>query len=289
MKTIKKFGLAGVFMALIALSACTKNDLSPNTEETALATDNARMDNESDNIGTVINAIAYSNNLSDVAQKLDGAGKIFGNVTLPECAVVTVDTISNPKSITVNFGSTPCLCDEWDGMYRQGVVKATWTGNYKETGTVITITTTDYYRGITADQMDKIEATKVVTNIGPNANGNFQFHIVATIKIYYFTGETSDWNVDKIKEWSEGQFTADINDDVFVITGTVNGTNRNGLPVSGTITTPIVKNSCDWYVSGVMEITRGNFPQITLDYGNGTCDDQATVTVNGNTKTITLK
>lgn len=289
MRTTSKIAFAAILLGALSFTACQKSALSPNAEETQLATDNARMDNESDNIGTVVNAIAYTNGLSSIGQKLEGGGKIFGNVTLPECATVTVDTVSNPKSITVDFGSTPCLCDQWDGLYRQGVVKATWTGPYKESGTVINITTTDYYRGIAPDQMDRYDVNRTVTNMGDNANGNLQFHIVSTVNVYYFDGQTANWSADKIKEWTQGESTPDLNDDVFVITGTVTGTNRNGVPVSATITTPITKNACQWYVSGVVEITRGNFPTITLDYGNGNCDNLATLTVNGHTKTITLK
>ena len=288
MKNIKKMALASLFLAAIAFSACQKSGLNPLDTETTLATDNARMDNESDNVGSVVNAIATSSGIGNIGGKLEGGG-IFGNITLPPCATVTLDTISSPKSIVVDFGTSPCLCDQWDGRYRQGVVKATWTGAYRDPGTVITITTTDYYRGDVADQMNKYDVNRTVTNMGLDANGNLQFHLVGVVNVTYYTGETANWNVDKLKEWTQGESTPDPNDDVFVITGSVTGTNRNGIPVTATITTPIVRNSCQWYVSGIVEITRGALPKIVLDYGNGNCDDQATITVNGQTKTITLK
>lgn len=276
-------------MAVIAFSACQKSDMSSFNAETTLATDNARMDNESDNIDAIVNAIAVTNKIALPGGKLDGPGGVFGNITLPACATVTVDTISIPKSITVDFGSTPCLCDQWDGKYRQGIIKATWTGKRKDPGSVVTITTTDYMRGVAADQMDKYDINRTVTNLGFNDAGNLQFHIVSTLNVTFFTGETANWNVDKTKEWTEGESTADLNDDVFSITGGVTGTNRNGVQVTTTITTPIIKNACEWYVSGVEEIARQNLPTITLDYGNGNCDNVATITVNGQTKTIQLK
>ncbi len=288
MRTTMKIAFASLFIAALAFTACQKSGLLPNAEDTQLATDNARMDNESDNIGSVINAIAYSNGMSSIGQKTEGPGGVFGNITLPACATVTIDTISNPKSITVDFGSSPCLCDQWDNLYRQGVIKATWTGAYRDPGTVITIVTTNFYRGIATDQMDKYDVNRTVTNMGPNANGNLQFHIVTTINVSYFDGTTSNWSADKMREWIQGESTKDISDDVFVITGSVSGTNRNGIPVSATITTPLTKNACTWFVSGVVEITRGTMPTITLDYGNGNCDNLATITVNGHTKTITL-
>jgi len=240
MKKIRKIVLGGLFLTAIAFSACQKSGMNPLDSETTLATDNARMDNESDNVGSVVNAIATSNGIGNVAGKLEGGG-VFGNITLPECATVTIDTVSSPKSIIVDFGTSPCLCDQWDGRYRQGMVKATWTGAYRDPGTVITITTTDYFRGDAADQMDKLDINRTVTNMGPAANGNLQFHLVGVVNVTYYTGETANWNVDKIKEWTQGASTVDPNDDVLVITGTVTGTNRNGIPVSATITTPLVK------------------------------------------------
>jgi len=290
MRTNKKLALASVFMAIIGFYACQKSDMSTFSAETTLATDNARMDNESDNMGALVNAIALSNGMSNLGGKLEGpGGGAFGNITLPACATVTVDTISDPKSITVDFGSSPCLCDQWDGRYRQGTLKATWSGSYRQPGTVISFVTTNYYRGDAVDQMDKYDVNRTVTNMGLNNAGNLQYHIVATVNVTYFNGETANWNVDKTKEWKEGESTLDVSDDVFSITGTVTGTNRNGVPVTATITTPIIKNACEWYVSGVAEITRSNMPTITFDYGNGNCDNVATITVNGQTKTITLK
>lgn len=287
MRTSKKLGLAGLFAAIVAFSACQKSEISSfDSAETTVARDNARMDNESDKISSVINGIAATNGMNSIGEKLQGPG---GNIVLPACATVTLDTTSDPKSITIDFGSTPCLCDEWDGRYRQGIIKATWTGAYKEPGTVLTITTTDYYRGDATDQMDKYDLNKTVTNLGFNDAGNLEYHVVATANVTYYNGETANWNVDKTREWTEGESTNDVSDDVFSITGGVNGTNRNGLPVTATITTPIIKNACDWYVSGVVEISRGNLPTITLDYGNGNCDNVATLSANGQTKTIELK
>jgi hypothetical protein len=42
------------------------------------------------------------------------------------------------------------------------------------------------------------------------------------------------------------------------------------------------------FTQGVLEHTPSGKAMRTIDYGNGACDDQATVTINGNTYTITL-
>lgn len=53
---------------------------------------------------------------------------------------------------------------------------------------------------------------------------------------------------------------------------------------------PIIRKfTCAWRVKGEITFTRNsNTKTAVLDYGDGSCDDQATVTVNGKTHTITL-
>jgi hypothetical protein len=103
-----------------------------------------------------------------------------------------------------------------------------------------------------------------------------------------FDGLTSNWTADKEKEWVQGTSTTDRSDDVFLFTGSMSGTNLNGVAYTATIVAPLTKDACDWYVSGTVEIVRANMPNVTLNYGDGICDDQATITVNGVSKNITL-
>jgi hypothetical protein len=55
------------------------------------------------------------------------------------------------------------------------------------------------------------------------------------------------------------------------------------------ITAPLIsKMTCEHFVSGIVDITPAAEPIRTLNYGNGECDDKATVTVSGITFEITL-
>ena len=283
MKAVHKISLGGVLVLLIAFAACQKNNLSAPDDAAVLATSNARIDNESNKVEDVVNSVALSQGIN-LSPKLEG-----GFISLlPACATVTVDTLAMPHSMVVDFGSSPCLCDQWDNRYRQGVVTVTWTGGYKDPGTVINYTTTNYYRGDSPDQMDQINFTKTVTNEGLNDKGNLHYHIVTNGSMTTFDGLTSNWTADKEKEWLQGTSTPDRGDDLFAYTGTMSGTNLNGVAYTGTIVNPLMKDACDWYVSGTVEIVRANLPNVTLNYGDGICDDQATITVNGVSKNITL-
>ena len=57
------------------------------------------------------------------------------------CATLTIipfDLLTFPKEITINFGTSNCLCD--DGVYRRGEIFITTTGWYEDSSTVINIT-----------------------------------------------------------------------------------------------------------------------------------------------------
>src|SRR5690242_9396509 len=102
-KTFASISLIAAFAAFTFLSSCKKD--SANNDTTAV-TDNAMAEGESNSIIQAVNSAADDNNVrSD-----DGLDSI-----LPPCAVVTVDTpVNGTKSITIDFGSTPCLCFNWD-------------------------------------------------------------------------------------------------------------------------------------------------------------------------------
>jgi hypothetical protein len=63
----------------------------------------------------------------------------------------------------------------------------------------------------------------------------------------------------------------------------------NGDTVQANIQTPLLKAvDCQWIKQGSILITPSNKPVRLLDYGNGNCDNQATITVNNIVHNITL-
>jgi hypothetical protein len=91
-------------------------------------------------------------------------------------------------------------------------------------------------------------------------------------------------------EWAEGHNTPFIwRDDVYMISGTHNVVASNGSTLSATATQALeFALNCYWIKSGVIEFQHSALPLIILDYGDGTCDDDATVTINGTTYNIKL-
>ena len=78
-------------------------------------------------------------------------------------------------------------------------------------------------------------------------------------------------------------------DDVYQFTGGKRGGNANGKTWSSTVIIPLIKAfSCRWISQGTVEI-RVNETVGLLNFGNGACDNAATVTVNGVSREITLR
>lgn len=261
-------------------SACQKDAVTGDffSEDITSAKNEAFVDNESAIIDDIAKIVSYDN--------LSGVRGIFDQ--LPACATVTYDTVLTPKTVTVDFGSTPCLSD-WDNKYRTGVITISWTGSMTEVGTVKTLATLNYYVGTTMDSLNKFDYVKTITNMGLNANGKVHFAIVVpSATITLVDGSTISWMANRDREWIQGIGTPDPNDDAFLITGGSSGTDQLGQPFTVEITTPLLKDACPWVVSGVKEITHGTGLTRVMDYGNGDCDNVAVIEVNGNEKVIHL-
>ena len=78
-------------------------------------------------------------------------------------------------------------------------------------------------------------------------------------------------------------------DDVYSITGTASGTGFDGTAFTSNITNPlIVALNCHWIEKGTIVFTpSGKLPR-TIDFGNGDCDANATITIAGATFNIVL-
>jgi hypothetical protein len=48
------------------------------------------------------------------------------------------------------------------------------------------------------------------------------------------------------------------------------------------------KLNCQWIVSGILTLQVTGLPLITMDYGDGTCNNNANIIINGQTYPITL-
>jgi hypothetical protein len=276
---MKKLNLALTWIAvasfILLVTSCNKDE-DIQTEDMSSSKDNAYAEATFENLGDIADE-AYD--MSTGHLKSSEINRIF----LSDCATVTLDTTVFPYELTIDFGDTNCLCN--DGKYRRGKIIISFTGRYRHEGTVITTGFEDYY----VDD-NKVEGTRVVTNMGMNADSNYYFTIeVVGVITYANNGGTVSWSSSREREWIQGYYTGNRWDDIYLITGTAHGVRPAGDTWDTEIINPLrVELACRFIVSGTVEITPENRPVRLLDYGNGDCDNIATVLVNGVTYTIYL-
>jgi hypothetical protein len=220
--------------------------------------------------------------VSDAAKNAqDSLGKIE-LTTLNTCATLSIsslDTVTWPKTLTLDFGTTNCLGN--DLRYRRGKIIAVVTGWWRNPGTTVTVTFDQYFVND-----HQILGTKTITNEGRNSANHLVYHIHFPDGqiIKPNGGGTVTWQTDREHEWIEGENTL-FNpwDDVYLIRGTAGGTSANGTNYSlSTVIDLNVKIGCRWIRAGELDFDIQNVPTITINFGNGTCDAFAKAYFQGN-------
>jgi hypothetical protein len=191
---------------------------------------------------------------------------------------IIIDTTSNPKTILIDFGTDDCIGN--DGRIRKGILHVSYSGRYREEGTVITITPENY-----TVNGNLVQGQKRIENLGTNSSGQLHFAISANGTVTAPGNAWSiSWTANRTRTWVEGQSTLNWLDDVYEITGSGSGVNRNGIPYTMTITQALrAKLSCAWLVSGSITLQPEDYEARYIDFGNGTCDSGFTVTVDDET------
>lgn len=203
---------------------------------------------------------------------------------LGPCAEVTLDTTVMPHVLTIDFGPENCMGP--DGNNRRGQIIISFNQAFPLPGSLITTTFNEYHVND-----NHVQGTKTRENTGFNEDGFIQFHFTVDGSVTLAAnGETISRQADHIRFWIEGfespQFWFD---DVHLITGQATTTHSLGWSATRTIINPLRKEmSCPHFVSGTVEIERTGRPTALLDYGDGECDDLATITIGDNTFVIEL-
>lgn len=255
----------------LAFTSCKKDQAEPQTPspDFTTAADHAR-------------ALDY---FSDMMEQVDAAATDNGLRDAEDaCApTVTFDTMAMPHTMTIDFGNVNCTAA--NGRTRRGIIQVSYTGPYAAQGTVITITPQDYYVND-----NQVEGTKTVTNMGLNEEQVPWFTVVVDATITAGDGSwTTSHHADRIRTWVAGSTTQAPMDDAYRITGGSHGVNRQGLPYTASITEALhAQVACPFITQGTVAITPEGLATRFIDFGDGTCDNQAVLSVNGYSITIIL-
>lgn len=280
-----KILLIGAFVALQLFFSCS-SDESPATDTSAISQDDASLTAKIDATIGDITAIAedqYSEQKSMAAKT-----SIIRLSILPECADVTPVVENNTWTRTVDFGTSGCTLN--NGNVIKGKIIISGDTNFSLPNYVIHYTFQGFYHNGNLVEGNKnitlnLESTELQSETHPVLD-----HDIA-LTVTFPDGRIYDVDGTRTTEMTEGYSTPDQwNDNVFLITGNVAVTKRNGASVTHATVTPLrFVMSCAYAfpVSGTSTITKNN-TTANLDFGNGACDKTVTITINNSTFIITL-
>lgn len=245
------------------------------TDDSEQEIPNALAFNADDNIraAQVDNTVEGTFSIIDNAfvESLDGRSQ---NVTLfPECAVITIIPDGEEGVIIVNFGEG---CTLNNGANVTGMITLNYGGIISGTRTI-----TYAFENFTYNT-HQVSGGGVVLRELANTMGHPQSTVDAAI-VVAFTGTniTATRTGTRVAEWVEGVGSGTWLDNVYYITGNWDTQFSNGFTRSGVVTQKLVRElSCAYITSGVLNITQNNIPAI-ISWGEGTCDNLATIEVAG--------
>lgn len=273
--SLKNFGLATIAIAALSTSSCKKETVNP----VAPALTNEQFTSARMNyldVQTILNeAIATGN----VSFKTEGALLTNG------CAAITSDTMANPHTVLIDFGDA---CTGSDGKVRGGQIYATYNNtDLSLTGTVINAVFYDY----TVDG-DTIGGSIDLTNNGPGPNADMEGTIVVNSNISFEGNAGNLEGVFNYDLWFDDLSTPGRpEDDAFLFLGSGSGYTTGGRAFTQQINVPLIRSravGCNFFVYGEVNVDVAGESTRTFNYGDGTCDNLATVTQDGVTQTITL-
>lgn len=269
MKTSKLL-LSGLLMA--ALVSCKKED---DTQQQPQPNSETSED--------VAMSMTFDEEITNMSQmSLEGDMKGKKSTTWLSCVTFGIDTTGPVTEITLDFGTTNCKGD--DGRNRRGKLLITFEDSPFDPGSVVTVTSMGY-----AINDHEITGSKSITFMGFNADGDPYNTLQTTLAIKKPSGKTITWNSTQERVWVDGFGNLDPKDNAVEVTGNADGTTANGVAFNIDILSPLrVEATCSYIVSGTFELSGPTFATRLFDYGNGSCDRNATVTVNGTTYNISL-
>ncbi len=270
--------LIGTVLFVFTLTTGCKKDNDSDTEDiTTTAEDVGQAESVSSDVDNMTAEVARMSSFSPDASQ----DPSFDQFNFASCATVTNDSVNHV--LTFDFGTG---CVGRDGRTRSGQVIVNYTGTgYFVAGSSWVITFNNHYVN-----GRHVEGTRTVVNNGLNGDGNMTWTIdVQNMKITRPDGTWRSWNGQRTREMVSGFGDNTWTNDVYLINGAFSGTNSAGETVTGTLTNVRRDHSCHFITSGTIVITPSGRPSRTIDFGSGDCDDLATVSRNGVSRTIHLR
>ena len=270
MKILKKTMITFALCSIASLVVSCDKDDETTQDPNSFSAENAVLAAQTDN--TVEGTLTIMENGFDenVTPTLRANSISF----FPECTTITFSPNGDGTgTIILDFGAG---CTLNNGATVSGKINLAY-GAISNNSRTITYTFEEYTynnKGVTGggDIVRELE----------NANGNPASTVNETIMVTFPSSSITATRTGlRIAEWVEGVGSGTWTDNVYNITGNWNTTFTNGFSRTGEVTQTLVRKlSCFYLVEGVLEVTQDGLTG-TLDFGDGTCDNDAVFTFNG--------
>jgi hypothetical protein len=270
---------AAFLVAPVLMVSCKKRETFDPTALQEAAGDQARVEAEQNFLGDA----------TDNQGENDGSRRVAGvdSTYLPACATVTYN--SSTRRLTIDFGTTNCLCR--DGVYRRGKVYVDFSGPvWPAAGARAYLTTDNFFVNDNQHLVQKILFHEGINSAGERVlRDTVQQHQVIT------PDGTIQWSATRTFRQTQGQNTWQRWDDVWLIEGSAQGTSRRNNPFTTQILDPLkVVGSCIFRVpvKGIWQLsTQNHTVKVNYDpYNNEACDRVASVQVdNRNPVNVTIQ
>lgn len=235
-------------------------------------------------IQSIIDNTLSDNTLQDVFITLNTYSNYYLTNNSSKIDTVPIVTISPkypldsfPKTMQIDYrDGVNCI----DGKFRKGKIIATvynfWNLTENDSMNVELV-------DLTIDSI-KINSNMIIKFTGDTSNIKYNFKI-SNCLFSFNNGEHFQINSNKTISYISGFKTAnDFSDDIFLIDGKSNGINRKQIGFEANIKNPI-KYVTECYggtiTQGKLEIISQGATKRIIDFGNGSCDKIANVTING--------
>ncbi|MCX6351743.1 MAG: hypothetical protein NTX03_07765 [Bacteroidetes bacterium] len=211
---------------------------------------------------------------------------------LTDCATVTVeDSVSATKKYKITFGNGTDSCLGKDGRNRIGTLRISITdGKFRTLGSKIVIKTDGYYvNGV------HIQGTKTVNTYAGTGGADLIYKII-------INGEDgSEYAIITRKDGKVHKWKATVYNEVYFMSSTsivdycLHSGNGVGVASNGKSYTVNITNKlksapgCKWIEQGTIEITPEGKAKRVIDFGKGTCDGLATLTVGKKTYQFVMR
>jgi hypothetical protein len=280
---MKKIILSVFVIGLLTLFACSKSDNNFLTEEEeGIITNDAAVESVYESLNYETDYMTGSKESIDQIQGSEKAMGFWGRYLLQVGPEITVNPPGDefPKTITIDYGEGLELVN---GRIISGIVQIVVSAPPRTLNATRTITFDEFF----------IDSVNIDGSILKTCTDTTLYHREFTAEsdlIFTFNDETYiSRQAERTTEITGFETPYDYSDDVFTITGFANSESSEGVSFSRVIAEPLIKPAtCRFITQGIVNFYKDESFIAELNYGDGTCDDIAVITKDGESRQITL-